>query len=73
VSEPALRFSVVIPTLCRPDVLRATLATVARCDPPPAELIVVDGDPARSAEPVAAAAGARYVQSRTGLTAQRNA
>jgi GT2 family glycosyltransferase len=72
VSEPALRFSVVIPTLGRPDVLRATLATIARLDPPPAELIVVDGDPAGSAEAVAAAAGARYARARTGLTAQRN-
>ena len=72
-SDPAPRFSVVIATLGRPDVLRETLATVARCDPPAAEVIVVDGDPAGSAEPAAAAAGASYARTRTGLTAQRNA
>jgi GT2 family glycosyltransferase len=73
VSDPAPRFSVVIATLGRPDVLRETLATIARCDPPPAEVIVVDGDAAGSAEDVAAAARARYARARTGLTAQRNA
>jgi GT2 family glycosyltransferase len=73
VSDPAPRFSLVIATLGRPGVLRETLATVARCDPPPAEVIVVDGDAAGSAEPVASAAGVRYDRARTGLTAQRNA
>jgi GT2 family glycosyltransferase len=73
VSDPAPRFSVVIATLRRPDVLRETLATVTRCDPPPAEIVVVDGDPAASAEPVASDAGARYAHVRPGLTAQRNA
>jgi GT2 family glycosyltransferase len=73
VSDPAPRFSVVIATLGRPDVLRETLATIARCDPPPAEVIVVDGDAAGSAADVATAARARYARARTGLTAQRNA
>jgi glycosyltransferase involved in cell wall biosynthesis len=76
VSDPvraAPRFSVVIATLGRPDVLRETLATVARCDPAPHEVVVVDGDTAGSAEEAATAAGARYARSRTGLTAQRNA
>jgi GT2 family glycosyltransferase len=73
VSDPAPRFSVVIATLRRPDLLRDTLESLAACEPPPAEVIVVDGDPEASAEPVATAAGARYASSRTGLTAQRNA
>jgi glycosyltransferase involved in cell wall biosynthesis len=76
VSDPvraAPLFSVVIATLGRPGVLRETLATVARCDPAPAEVIVVDGDAAGSAEAVALEAGARFVRARTGLTAQRNA
>ncbi|HKP89339.1 MAG TPA: glycosyltransferase [Thermoleophilaceae bacterium] len=72
-SDPAPRLTVVIATLGRPGLLRTALATIARCDPPPAEVIVVDGDPARSAEPEAAAVGARYARARTGLTAQRNA
>jgi GT2 family glycosyltransferase len=73
VSDPAPRFTVVIATLGRPGVLRETLATIARCEPPPAETVVVDGDAAGSAEPVAAAAGASYLRAPTGLTTQRNA
>jgi GT2 family glycosyltransferase len=66
------RFSVVIATRGRPAVLRETLDSIARCDPPPHEAIVVDGDPARSAEPVARAAAARYAHAAPGLTLQRN-
>jgi GT2 family glycosyltransferase len=73
VSEPAPRFSVVVATLGRPDVLARTLATLARCEPPPAETIVVDGDESGSAEPAAHAAGARYERTPPGLTVQRNA
>jgi glycosyltransferase involved in cell wall biosynthesis len=67
------RFSLVIATMGRPSVLGETLASAARCDPPPAEVIVVDGDEAGSAEPIARSAGARYEHSAPGLTVQRNA
>jgi len=67
------RFSLVIATMGRPSVLGDTLASAARSDPPPAEVIVVDGDESGSAEPVARSAGARYERSAPGLTVQRNA
>jgi len=67
-------FSVVIPTRGRPGPLRETLESLARCDPKPAEVIVVDGDPARSATAVVGRAlpGARHLASEPGLTRQRN-
>jgi GT2 family glycosyltransferase len=74
-----LRLSLAIATKGRPDDLRDTLASLAACAPPPHELIVVDGDEGRSAEPVVArfSEGAvdlpvRYVHSEPGLTRQRN-
>lgn len=67
-----MRLSVVIATKGRPEVLRETLASVAAADPAPAELIVVDGDPERSAEPVARDHDAVYLNSEPGLTRQRN-
>jgi GT2 family glycosyltransferase len=73
VPQPAPRLSVVIATRDRPEVLRETLASLARCDPQPAETLVVDGSDSGSAEPVARAASARYARSRPGLTVQRNA
>jgi GT2 family glycosyltransferase len=66
-----MRFSVVIPTLGRSEQLRETLASLDDCDPPADEVVIVDGDPARSAEPVAD--GRVYVPSERGLTRQRNA
>jgi glycosyltransferase involved in cell wall biosynthesis len=72
VPEPAPRFSVVIATRGRPAVLRETLASLARCDPPPAETLVVDGSDDGSAEPVAREASVRYARSHPGLTTQRN-
>jgi GT2 family glycosyltransferase len=54
-------------------VLRDTLASIARCDPPAHEVIVVDGGEPGSAEPAASAVGARYLHSPPGLTRQRNA
>jgi GT2 family glycosyltransferase len=36
-------FSVVIPTLNRPDLLRNALETLLRCDPGPDEIVVIDG------------------------------
>jgi GT2 family glycosyltransferase len=71
-----VRFSVVIATKGRPADLARTLARLAACEPGPAETIVVDGDPGRSAEPVVAETpprlAVRYVESEPGLTRQRN-
>lgn len=71
--------SLIIATKGRPGQLRDTLASLRRCDPLPLELIVVDGDPARSAEPVVEehrAAGdrppARYEATPPGSCRQRN-
>jgi GT2 family glycosyltransferase len=68
--------SIVIATKGRPEPLRATLASLARCEPQPHEVIVVDGDESRSGEPVVEAARAaaplRYLHSPPGLTLQRN-
>jgi GT2 family glycosyltransferase len=47
-----MRLSVIIPTLGRPDLLREAIESVLAADPPPSELIVVDGDPNHSARPV---------------------
>jgi GT2 family glycosyltransferase len=66
-----MRFSVVIPTLARPDELRQTLASLMPLGPH--EVIVVDGDAARSAEEVVEAAGATYLTSTPGSSHQRNA
>lgn len=75
-----MRLSLAIATKGRPDDLRETLDSLAGCDPRPHELVVVDGDEGRSAEPVVDAfagdgAGAlpvRYEHARPGLTHQRN-
>jgi GT2 family glycosyltransferase len=70
-----MRFSVVIPTRGRPELLRETLESIARCNPAPEEVLVVDGDPARSAERIVGETlpRARYLASEPGLTRQRNA
>ena len=69
----------IVATLRRPHLLGETLENVCGLARPPDELIVVDGDAARSAEPVvraAAGSGAvprvQYLTSGTGLTRQRN-
>jgi GT2 family glycosyltransferase len=71
-----VRFSVVIATKGRPEELAEALASLSACDPPPEEVLVVDGDEGRSAERVAqgwdGAARMRYVQGPAGLTRQRN-
>lgn len=71
--------SLVIATKGRPGHLRDTLAALRRCDPLPLEVLVVDGDPQRSAEAVVAehrAEGdrppARHLATPAGLTLQRN-
>jgi glycosyltransferase involved in cell wall biosynthesis len=71
-----MRFSVIIATLGRPDVLTRTLDSVAACDPAPDELIVVDGDPERSSEPATASSRpfpVGYMTAPKGLPKQRNA
>lgn len=70
----SIRFSVVIPTLARPEPLHETLDSVLACDPPADEVIVVDADPESSASAVAAPYGdrVRVLPSRRGLTIQRN-
>lgn len=72
-----MRFSVIIPTLGRPDALKQTLRSVAACSPPPLEVLVVDGDPARSAAPSVDELGdgpvtMLHIHSAPGLTRQRN-
>jgi GT2 family glycosyltransferase len=74
-----VRFSVVIATRGRPESLRTTLESLAACSTSPDEVVIVDGDEARSAEPVADAVReafsvpVRHVASPPGLTRQRNA
>jgi GT2 family glycosyltransferase len=74
-----VRFSVLIVTRCRPDLLQETLESVLACDPPPYEVIVVDGDENRSAGGVVAelqgggrSPEVRYLPSEPGLSVQRN-
>jgi GT2 family glycosyltransferase len=52
--------------------VRETLASVLACDPPPDEVILVDGDAEESARSVAEEFGVRYVTSEAGHTRQRN-
>lgn len=72
-----VRVTVAVATLRRPQRLRQSLERLALADPAPDEVLVVDGDADRSAEPVVAALSARlparYLQAPTGLTRQRNA
>jgi len=73
-----IQFSVIIATFRRPSMLAETLESVLACDPPPLEVLVVDGDSGRSAESVASTFAARsgpvlrYLSTRRGLTRQRN-
>ena len=74
-----MRFSVIIPTLGRPQLLAETLDSVFACDPLPHEVIVVDGDPESSARAVLDArrlgAGAtmfKYLRRGANSTMQRN-
>ncbi len=73
-----MRFSVVIPTMRREAILEATLESLQRCDPKPAEVTVIDADPEGSSQPVVkafaeqVAPAVRYVRSQPSLTRQRN-
>jgi glycosyltransferase involved in cell wall biosynthesis len=73
-----VRFSVVIPTLNRTDLLRDTLESLKGCDPSPDEVILIDADPDNSARAVTADFTAslkpavRYISSDPSLTVQRN-
>jgi GT2 family glycosyltransferase len=74
-----MEFSVVIPTYARPAQLRRTLGSVAACAPAPTEVIVVDGDPRRSAAGVVEEAARNgglpisYLAYARGANRQRNA
>ena len=71
-----MKFSVVIATLGRPDILKRTIDNVALCDPAPDEIIVVDGDEGRSSEAVTTEDRpfpVHYLTSPPGLPRQRNA
>ncbi len=74
-----MRISLIIATKGRPAVLAAALESSARALPPDGEVIVVDGDPERSAEPVVAELRSRYpdltalyISSESGASLQRN-
>jgi GT2 family glycosyltransferase len=74
-----VRFSVVIPTFHRLEVLRDTLDSLLACDPSPDELILVDADPDAGAHPLAQEIGrrtqsmrVRYLRAAPSLTIQRN-
>jgi GT2 family glycosyltransferase len=74
-----VRFSIVIATDGRPELLRDAALSAIEALPPAGELIIVDGDVARSAENVADDLGAgappavRYLASGGGIARQRNA
>jgi GT2 family glycosyltransferase len=67
--------TLIIATYRRPDALRETLSSLRSCDPLPDEVLLVDGDPERSAARVAAEFAdlpVRHLASPRGLTVQRN-
>ena len=73
-----MRFSIVIPTLGREEILKTTLDSIRRCDPAPDELIVIDADSGGSSREVVLAFDdehpptVRYLQSERSVTLQRN-
>jgi GT2 family glycosyltransferase len=72
------RFSVVIPTMNRIELLRQTLESLRSCDPPPDEVIVIDADPGGLAREVVLEfqdvlrPAVRYLHTTPSLTNQRN-
>jgi glycosyltransferase involved in cell wall biosynthesis len=73
-----MKFSVVIPTMRREEILAETLASLETCDPCPDEVIVVDSDDSGSSETVVTAfdqavpLSVHYVRTEPSLTRQRN-
>ena len=73
-----MKFSVVIPTMRREQILEATLNSLQQSDPAPDEVIVIDADVDRSSQPVVTAFDqqvaptVRYHNSKPSLTRQRN-
>lgn len=75
-----VRFSVIIPTLGRTERLGKTLASLLSCEPPPDEVIIVDGDGSEETHALVTSVGAthagtcavHYLRSAAGLTHQRN-
>lgn len=79
-AAPRLRFSVIIPTLGRTERLVKTLASLLSCEPPPDEVIVVDGDGSEETRALVTSVGethagtcaVHYLRKAAGLTHQRN-
>ena len=73
-----MRFTVVIPTMRREEILDATLESLRHCDPAPDEVIVIDADPEGSSYPVVTtfdrqvSPAVRYLRTAPSLTRQRN-
>jgi len=72
-----MRFSVVIPTMNRPEPLRRTLESLRDADPRPAEAFVIDASPDGSARKTVEAVQdgpvpLRYIHTEPSLTRQRN-
>jgi glycosyltransferase involved in cell wall biosynthesis len=72
-----VRFSVVIPTMGRPEPLRRTLESLRDADPCPDEAFVIDAAPDSSVRETVldfqdGAVPVRYIHSEPGLTRQRN-
>jgi rSAM/selenodomain-associated transferase 2 len=65
-----MRVSVVIPTLHDDAALKELLATLARCEPPPDEVIVVDGAGNTDTAAVCREYGARWIASSRGRGVQ---
>jgi GT2 family glycosyltransferase len=73
----AVGISVIVATLDRPGLLAETLASVLACDPPAAEIIVVDASVSPPPDAVWPSASAgrptiRHIRAQPGLTRQRN-
>jgi len=73
-----MRFSVVIPTMRREEILDSTLESLRHCDPAPFEVIVIDADLDGSSQQVVTAfdqrvaPAVRYLHTVPSLTRQRN-